>query len=98
MGFDDLGGTSGENSFLRREFDDSRGIRGCEVGMTSGARDFGDNGNFGEVDPELVVKLPSFEVAGGTVCWVASSDKAISACSSNAGPDIQLNMLSPNIC
>lgn len=74
---------------------------GCEAevkGMTRGERILGDKGCFGDPDPCL-----------GVVFWLDSSlawpdmgmvvsDKAISAFSSNAGPDMHDSMLSPNTC
>jgi hypothetical protein len=74
--------------------------------MTRGARDFGEIGCFGEAD--LVLFDNEIEELWG--CWlpwvilasagalVLSVNRAVSAFSSSAGPDMQASMLSPKTC
>jgi hypothetical protein len=105
----DFGGTSGgllpDLSLALEVWRVSRGAAVDVQGMTSGASDFGESGCLGADD--------GFKVAA-VVLWLSSdsgtptlvllpaatplSDIAISAFSSNVGPDIQDSMLSPNTC
>jgi hypothetical protein len=74
--------------------------------MTRGAKDFGERGCFGDA----VLRLFDEEAEELWGCWLAwdvfdsaaaivlSVDIAISAFSSNAGPDMRESMLSPNTC
>lgn len=67
-------------------------------GMTRGARIFGDKGCFGDPDPCLGVVFWLDSSLTNPVLGVFVSDIAISALSSNAGPDMHDSMLSPNTC
>ena len=107
----DLGGTSGglepDLSLALEVWPVSRGAAVDVEGMTSGARDFGESGCFGDDDAGFKVAL---EVVVVVVLWLSSdsgtpvvvltplSDIAISAFSSNAGPDMHDSILSPNTC
>lgn len=67
--------------------------------MTRGARTFGDKGCFGDPDPCLgVVFWLDSSLANPVIGVVVVSDTAISAFSSNAGPDMHESILSPNTC
>jgi hypothetical protein len=69
--------------------------------MTSGANDLGDRGScFGDADRELFA-VWGFDGVVDVFAWPCElplSSIAISAFSSNAGPDMHDSMLSPNTC
>ena len=96
----DFGGTSGgvesELSLVAEFCLTNRGGCGAEVeGMTRGARILGDKGCFGDPDPCLGVELWLDSLLAWPGMRAVVSDIAISAFSSNAGPDMQESMLSP---
>jgi hypothetical protein len=70
--------------------------------MTSGANDLGDRGCcFGDPDRELFAVWGFDDGVVDVFAWaceLALSSIAISAFSSNAGPDMHDSMLSPNTC
>lgn len=67
-------------------------------GMTRGARIFGDKGCFGVSDPCLGVVFWLDSSLANPAVGVVLSNIAISAFSSNAGPDMHDSMLSPKTC
>lgn len=104
----DLGGTSGglesDLSLVLEVWRVSRGAAVDVEGMTSGVKVFGESGCFGDDSAGFKVELVvvmfwlSSDSATPVVAVTPPSEIAISAFSSNAGPDMHDSMLSPKTC